>query len=137
MNIVFLFSDEHAGAVMGNSGHPVVQTPHLDRLSEQSYTFDNAYPRSTQPTRIVSYRFSVIIGVSIDLSPRWGLFFGAMRKLHRCRPYMVRLETAPTRAAESVDMGLTKIRRSWAVFAALHQWLKVLVGTSMARAISF
>ena len=43
MNIVFLFSDEHAGAVMGNSGHPVVQTPHLDRLAEQSYTFDNAY----------------------------------------------------------------------------------------------
>ena len=43
MNIVFLFSDEHAGAVMGNSGHPIVQTPHLDRLSEQSYTFDNAY----------------------------------------------------------------------------------------------
>ena len=43
MNIVFLFSDEHASAVMGNSGHPVVRTPHLDRLAEQSYTFDNAY----------------------------------------------------------------------------------------------
>ena len=43
MNIVFLFSDEHAGAVMGNSGYPVVQTPYLDRLAEQSYTFDNAY----------------------------------------------------------------------------------------------
>ena len=43
MNIVFLFSDEHTGTVMGNSGHPVVRTPHLDRLSEQCYTFDNAY----------------------------------------------------------------------------------------------
>ena len=43
MNIVFLFSDEHTGTVMGNSGHPVVRTPNLDRLSEQSYTFDNAY----------------------------------------------------------------------------------------------
>ena len=43
MNIVFLFSDEHTGTVMGNSGHPVVQTPYLDRLSENSYTFDNAY----------------------------------------------------------------------------------------------
>ena len=43
MNIVFLFSDEHAGAVMGNSGYPIVHTPHLDRLAEQSYTFDNAY----------------------------------------------------------------------------------------------
>ncbi len=28
---------------MRNSGHPVVQTPHLDRLAEQSYIFDNAY----------------------------------------------------------------------------------------------
>ena len=46
MNIVFLFSDEHAGAVMGNSGHPVVRTPHLDRLAEQSYAFDNAYCNS-------------------------------------------------------------------------------------------
>ena len=46
MNIVFLFSDEHAGSVMGNSGHPVVRTPHLDHLAEQSYTFDNAYCNS-------------------------------------------------------------------------------------------
>ena len=28
---------------MGNSGHPVVQTPYFDRLAEQSYIFDNAY----------------------------------------------------------------------------------------------
>lgn len=46
MNIVFLFSDEHTGTVMGNSGHPIVRTPHLDRLAEQSYTFDNAYCNS-------------------------------------------------------------------------------------------
>ncbi len=46
MNIVFLFSDEHTGTVMGNSGHPVVQTPNLDRLAQQSYTFDNAYCNS-------------------------------------------------------------------------------------------
>ncbi len=46
MNIVFLFSDEHAGGVMGNSGHPVVRTPALDRLAAQSYVFDNAYCNS-------------------------------------------------------------------------------------------
>ncbi len=43
MNIVFLFSDEHTGTVMGNSGHPHVRTPHLDRLAEQCYIYDNAY----------------------------------------------------------------------------------------------
>ena len=31
---------------MGNSGHPVVRTPHLDRLAEQSYAFDSAYCNS-------------------------------------------------------------------------------------------
>ena len=46
MNIVFLFSDEHTGTVMGNSGHSVVHTPHLDRLAEQSWTYDNAYCNS-------------------------------------------------------------------------------------------
>ena len=46
MNIVFLFSDEHTGTVMGHSGHPVVRTPNLDRLSEQSWTYDNAYCNS-------------------------------------------------------------------------------------------
>ncbi len=46
MNIVFLFSDEHTGTVMGNSGHPVVRTPNLDRLAQQSCTFDNAYCNS-------------------------------------------------------------------------------------------
>ena len=46
MNIVFLFSDEHTGTVIGNSGHPVIRTPHLDRLAEQCYTYDNAYCNS-------------------------------------------------------------------------------------------
>lgn len=43
MNIVFIFSDEHTGQVMGHREHPVVQTPNLDQLAGQSYTFDNAY----------------------------------------------------------------------------------------------
>lgn len=43
MNIVFIFSDEHAGQVMGYSGNPTVRTPNFDRLAEQSYTFGNAY----------------------------------------------------------------------------------------------
>ena len=46
MNVVFLFSDEHSASATGYSGHRVVQTPNLDRLAEQSYTFDNAYCNS-------------------------------------------------------------------------------------------
>ncbi|MCG9129654.1 sulfatase-like hydrolase/transferase [Candidatus Poribacteria bacterium] len=43
MNIVILFSDEHAGQVMSHRGHPTVHTPHLDKLADQSFTFENAY----------------------------------------------------------------------------------------------
>ncbi len=43
MNVVFLFSDEHSASAMGNSGHPAVRTPNLDRLAEQGTVFDNAY----------------------------------------------------------------------------------------------
>ena len=46
MNVVFLFSDERSASATGYSGHPAVQTPNLDRLAEQSYTFDNAYCNS-------------------------------------------------------------------------------------------
>jgi len=46
MNVVFLFSDEHSASAIGCAGHPVVQTPHLDRLAAQSYHFDNAYCNS-------------------------------------------------------------------------------------------
>jgi choline-sulfatase len=42
-NIVVIHSDEHAAGVMGAAGHPLVETPHLDRLASQSLMFENAY----------------------------------------------------------------------------------------------
>lgn len=36
-------SDEHDPAVSGCYGHPLVQTPHLDRLAAQGVLFENAY----------------------------------------------------------------------------------------------
>jgi choline-sulfatase len=43
MNLVFIFSDEHNKAMMGCHGHPVVRTPHLDRLAARGTRFTNAY----------------------------------------------------------------------------------------------
>lgn len=43
MNLVFILSDEHNKAMTGCYGHPVVQTPNLDRLAENGVRFDNAY----------------------------------------------------------------------------------------------
>ena len=45
-NILVIMSDEHDPAVMGNAGHPLVQTPNLDRLAAAGTVFDNAYCNS-------------------------------------------------------------------------------------------
>lgn len=42
-NILFLFSDQHRADAMGCAGHPVVQTPNLDRLAGQGIRFSGAY----------------------------------------------------------------------------------------------
>ena len=38
-NIVYIFSDQHRGDTLGSVGHPVIQTPHLDRLAAEGVNF--------------------------------------------------------------------------------------------------
>ncbi|MCB2053948.1 MAG: sulfatase-like hydrolase/transferase [Geminicoccaceae bacterium] len=45
-NLLFIFSDQHAQAVAGCYGDPVVATPALDDLAARGVTFDNAYTPS-------------------------------------------------------------------------------------------
>ena len=45
-NILLIMSDEHAPTYSGPYGHPLVQTPHMDRLAAEGVTFDNAYCNS-------------------------------------------------------------------------------------------
>ena len=42
-NILLIMSDEHAAAYSGTYGHPLVQTPSMDRLAAAGVTFDNTY----------------------------------------------------------------------------------------------
>lgn len=42
-NLIILMSDEHAASMMGCAGHPMVQTPNLDRLAARGTRFANAY----------------------------------------------------------------------------------------------
>ena len=42
-NILFIMADQLAPQVLPAYGHPVVRTPHLDRLAEQGVVFENAY----------------------------------------------------------------------------------------------
>ena len=45
-NVLFIFSDEHDPRYMGCSGHPLVRTPHLDKLAARGTRFTNAYTAS-------------------------------------------------------------------------------------------
>ena len=38
-NLLVIMSDEHAPMYSGPYGHPLVQTPHMDRLAEDGVTF--------------------------------------------------------------------------------------------------
>jgi len=42
-NLLFIMSDEHNKRVLGSSGHPTIQTPHLDRLAARGTRFASAY----------------------------------------------------------------------------------------------
>jgi arylsulfatase A len=46
-NIVYIISDDQTYTDFGFMGHPVVQTPHLDHLAEQSAFFPNGYVTSS------------------------------------------------------------------------------------------
>ena len=42
-NILFLFADDQRNHTLGCAGHPVVKTPHLDRLAAGGVRFENAF----------------------------------------------------------------------------------------------
>ena len=45
-NLLVIMSDEHQARAMGCAGHPLVKTPHLDRLAAAGIRFTNAYTPS-------------------------------------------------------------------------------------------
>ncbi len=45
-NILLIMSDEHAPMYSSTYGHPIVQSPNMDRLAENGVTFENAYCNS-------------------------------------------------------------------------------------------
>jgi choline-sulfatase len=42
-NVVVVMSDEHSRRVLGCYGHPMIKTPHLDRLADRGIRFSDAY----------------------------------------------------------------------------------------------
>ena len=58
-NILFLIADQHRGDFMHCAGHPLAQTPSLDRLAAQGVRFERAY---TSWPICVPARMSIITG---------------------------------------------------------------------------
>jgi len=51
-NIIFILTDDQGYGDVGRHGHPLLKTPHLDRLHDQSVRFTNFYvSASCSPTR--------------------------------------------------------------------------------------
>src|SRR4051812_25004916 len=59
-NILFLFADDQRYDTLGCAGHPIVQTPTIDRLAARGVRFSNAFV--TTPVRWVS-RAVVLTGM--------------------------------------------------------------------------
>jgi len=45
-NILWIMTDQHRADCLGCMGHPVIQTPHLDRIGAEGIVFENAFCQS-------------------------------------------------------------------------------------------
>src|SRR5690606_3666028 len=67
-NVVIIMSDEHNADFMGCAGHPVVATPHLDKLSVRGARFPNAY---TPSPICVPARAAFATGLRVHQTRHW------------------------------------------------------------------
>ena len=67
-NLLFIISDQHQAAAMGCAGHPIVQTPNLDRLAAGGTRFRNAY---TNCAICVPARASLATGCYVHQIGNW------------------------------------------------------------------
>ena len=81
-NILFLFSDQHSAHTMSCAGHPVVQTPHMDRLAREGIHFTNTY---CSTPLCMPQRFSLVPG---RFSHNTGVLYNN-GKLHEGEPTFV------------------------------------------------
>ena len=67
-NLVYILSDQHNRDALGCYGHPLVQTPNLDRLAENGVRFNNAY---TNCPICVPARASLATGQFVHQNGYW------------------------------------------------------------------
>ena len=45
-NVLWIMTDQHRADCLGCMGHPVIQTPNLDRVARDGVVFENAFCQS-------------------------------------------------------------------------------------------
>lgn len=72
-NIIFILSDDHRWDAMSCMGHPVVRTPHMDRLAREGVLFENAFVTTSlcSPSRasFLTGQYAHTHGVKNNLLP--------------------------------------------------------------------
>ena len=80
-NIILILTDDQGYGDVGRHGHPVLETPNLDRMYDDSVRFDHFYVSpSCSPTRaaLLTGMHEFRNGVTHTLEPREHLFKGAV-----------------------------------------------------------
>ncbi len=80
-NIIFILTDDQGYGDLGRHGHPLLKTPHMDRLYDESVRFDNFYVSpSCSPTRaaLMTGMHEFRNAVTHTLIPREHLFKDAV-----------------------------------------------------------
>jgi arylsulfatase A-like enzyme len=80
-NIIFILTDDQGYGDLGKHGHPLLKTPNLDRLYDESVRFDRFYVSSScAPTRaaLMTGMHEFRNGVTHTLNPRHDLFLEAV-----------------------------------------------------------
>ncbi len=80
-NIIFILTDDQGYGDLGRHGHPILKTPNLDRLFNESVRFDNFYVSpSCSPTRaaLMTGMHEFRNGVTHTMTPRYDLYKGAV-----------------------------------------------------------
>ena len=56
-NLIYILGDDHRFEQQGHMGHPIVRTPHIDRLAREGVTFSNGFCTSPActPSRTCHY----------------------------------------------------------------------------------
>jgi len=72
-NIIFILTDDHRWDALSIAGHPMVQTPNLDRLSREGIRFENAFVTTSlcTPSRasFLTGQYAHTHGVQNNLTP--------------------------------------------------------------------